>query len=843
LQALETKLGNVVIDDEEAPQGSKDPNQIPSLGLMSIPGGPPSSIEDPDNQTRKNLDAFAFLTQDFDTSDSDPTVTDDEDEHLSLEELAKAAKHVQKLLKRITKLQHTFDATHKTKAHGKKRVHRIYQRFCRSWEDHILPSQQTTPPPPPPPQGMPARYSYAQTEYDLKPAPGPPQHFGGLGNSARPPRPTLPPGPGFHLHRPPMPVDRMAPLTYSSPSSERSPAYLSCSAHPSAQNNHPAPDTNLRAKTPPNVSLGLPRSAPQSSPPSTSVMPHSRAPTEEILTPPGRDYDRSLYPLARRSILAENDGRPSTAYSSPSIDLDKALDVKPDSSSDAMDRDFEGLIDFDNLDLDLSSQAATEGNHEFRYFDFGFPQYQQHGFPGPDTFPPRTPMDLVGSNAIKTPASMLSHIHDIPPPPKPTAVTQSPAMMAQLDGQGATPASLMRIQPSPSSSDPVESQHLQDFQDDFGRDSVATDSSQFERPIQTHLAGSSYSFSGLDVRASQLFGNGGTWAEQVHLSEVHAEAPHGSSANTSQHASPMVSAIEPPFRATNQETKVSSSMTVVDEKVLTTPGFSISNGEKGDPRFASRAQKKNSNCSTLVSPALRPKISPSLKLLGSELSLSSSKLIPFLRLRFQPLIDGTDNTHADDPHALLSAASKSNHQNILDGTTIPDVIYPISLSKNLTSKRTSHKIVEQGRRNRINRALQELEALLPSPKFGGSVMQGLDPAASQHSKAAKVEGAVVYIRQLQQELSKMDRLIEANYVPTNATDQGESLPFTGQEQLQRARQEQRLQEETLPRRVLQSVEQPELHNGSQEQKSKETARGSCFACQRAHLTCGKPAFL
>lgn len=41
--------------------------------------------------------------------------------------------------------------------------------------------------------------------------------------------------------------------------------------------------------------------------------------------------------------------------------------------------------------------------------------------------------------------------------------------------------------------------------------------------------------------------------------------------------------------------------------------------------------------------------------------------------------------------------------------------YPEALSKNLNSKRTSHKIAEQGRRNRINTALQEMQSLLPTP--------------------------------------------------------------------------------------------------------------------------------
>lgn len=113
-----------------------------------------------------------------------------------------------------------------------------------------------------------------------------------------------------------------------------------------------------------------------------------------------------------------------------------------------------------------------------------------------------------------------------------------------------------------------------------------------------------------------------------------------------------------------------------------------------------------------------------------------------------------------DTHALL-LASKSNYQNILDGTTVPGVVYPTSLSTNLTSKRTSHKIAEQGRRNRINTALQEMQALLP---LSQQVKEGKSPetsAQSNNSKAAKVESAIGYIKELQKEVSDKDQLLAA----------------------------------------------------------------------------------
>lgn len=113
-------------------------------------------------------------------------------------------------------------------------------------------------------------------------------------------------------------------------------------------------------------------------------------------------------------------------------------------------------------------------------------------------------------------------------------------------------------------------------------------------------------------------------------------------------------------------------------------------------------------------------------------------------------------------------ASKSNYQNIIEGTHLPGVSYPEALSTNLTSKRTSHKIAEQGRRNRINNALQEIAQLLPpsTPLVSGSAgsnsngMNGtgvdlmLSGTAAQqsNSKASTVELAIDYIKGLQKEL-------------------------------------------------------------------------------------------
>lgn len=97
--------------------------------------------------------------------------------------------------------------------------------------------------------------------------------------------------------------------------------------------------------------------------------------------------------------------------------------------------------------------------------------------------------------------------------------------------------------------------------------------------------------------------------------------------------------------------------------------------------------------------------------------------------------------------SALILASKSNYQNLIEGTHLPGVTYPEALSENLTSKRTSHKIAEQGRRNRINTALQEIASLLP---HGSEASAAPGPQAS--SKASTVEAAIDYIKSLQTEL-------------------------------------------------------------------------------------------
>ena len=160
------------------------------------------------------------------------------------------------------------------------------------------------------------------------------------------------------------------------------------------------------------------------------------------------------------------------------------------------------------------------------------------------------------------------------------------------------------------------------------------------------------------------------------------------------------------------------------------------------PQLAPRNNRKRSSGSVHVSPALLPRISPNLK----------------------PLMPGTPGMSAEDTQRLLM--SKSNYQNILEGNTVPGVSYPSELSTNLTSKRTSHKIAEQGRRNRINSALQIMASLLPEPQ---KVVADEDAAEdkkdakqvnTQSSKASVVENAIVHMKSLQQENGDLRKELE-----------------------------------------------------------------------------------
>lgn len=156
----------------------------------------------------------------------------------------------------------------------------------------------------------------------------------------------------------------------------------------------------------------------------------------------------------------------------------------------------------------------------------------------------------------------------------------------------------------------------------------------------------------------------------------------------------------------------------------------------------------------------------------------------------------TDPLSADPSQDALYLASKSNYQHILDGTLPSGVSYPETLAENLSSKRTNHKLAEQGRRNRINTALKEIESLIPSEFI--QARQAKEPAATGTklgekekekasnqavSKASAVEMAIDYIKDLKKSLDETTARLAATEAklaasPTNLSDNKDGADAT-----------------------------------------------------------------
>lgn len=188
---------------------------------------------------------------------------------------------------------------------------------------------------------------------------------------------------------------------------------------------------------------------------------------------------------------------------------------------------------------------------------------------------------------------------------------------------------------------------------------------------------------------------------------------------------------------------------------VTSDGFSKPSKDSR-PGSGRGSKKRSGTTNGTISPALRPKISPSI----SPLVPSSGEF--FVHSRSPMLMkSGPGMSHLSAETSALYLASKSNYQNIIDGTHLPGVSYPEALAENLSSKRTSHKIAEQGRRNRINLALKEIEALLPPDIMSPTIKKEKEnesasksAAAQGASKASTVEMAIVHIKNLQTELEE-----------------------------------------------------------------------------------------
>lgn len=147
-----------------------------------------------------------------------------------------------------------------------------------------------------------------------------------------------------------------------------------------------------------------------------------------------------------------------------------------------------------------------------------------------------------------------------------------------------------------------------------------------------------------------------------------------------------------------------------------------------------------------ISPMIKPKVS---KTPNGSMNAKSPSISPRMTV---------SNPGSEDLSQVL--ASKSNYQNILEGRHNElGLQYPVQLSNDVTSKRTSHKIAEQGRRNRINRALSELAELISTD-------------IPSNSKASTVENAIEYIKKLQNELKSLKEQVNKD---ASNSDNGEMI--------------------------------------------------------------------
>ncbi|KAG9237628.1 hypothetical protein BJ875DRAFT_137433 [Amylocarpus encephaloides] len=312
------------------------------------------------------------------------------------------------------------------------------------------------------------------------------------------------------------------------------------------------------------------------------------------------------------------------------------------------------------------------------------------------------------------------HLSEMAPPPVPTpgSSTRSPYIPAQKEdprnqrlilGSPATPASLMRLTQSPQINEPDGTQSMD--VDDPEMDAFSLpEAANISKPQLTRLDTQS------DGQMTPTLSS--TGAKTPGFQPLPSPAFARPSSTVSANSSPQIDAMN-----------------------------GSTNGRKSNQ--AGARSKKRSSSSVLASPALLPRISPSIK----------------------PLISGSGKV--SDNTASLLLTSKSNYQNILEGNHLPGVSYPSELSTNLTSKRTSHKIAEQGRRNRINSALQEIATLLPRgtgkdscEEKSGDAGDGNDAAnakggaQSANSKASTVEQAIDYIKQLRADLADANKRAE-----------------------------------------------------------------------------------
>lgn len=330
------------------------------------------------------------------------------------------------------------------------------------------------------------------------------------------------------------------------------------------------------------------------------------------------------------------------------------------------------------------------------------------------------PMPATSTEGSEENASVSpENLTDMPPPPVPArrSNSKSPYIQAQnaASNQAPQPMSLSEERPQPHPATPASLMKLP--------------SSKGKKPQSTQQQGDTATENIESLELPESVSNRPLAPINTQIAaQFPGAVDHPASAGRSAtfHPSP-----SPNLRPASGTMSASASPSLG-------PGLTGPSARK-TPQLLSRNGRKRSTGSVHVSPALLPRISPNIK----------------------PLIPGTPTMSAEDTSRLLM--SKSNYQNILEGNTVPGVSYPSELSTNLTSKRTSHKIAEQGRRNRINSALQVMASLLPdqqkpTSEDGEDKKDGKAGNANANananapsSKASVVENAIVHMKNLQKE--------------------------------------------------------------------------------------------
>lgn len=344
------------------------------------------------------------------------------------------------------------------------------------------------------------------------------------------------------------------------------------------------------------------------------------------------------------------------------------------------------------------------------------------------------------------------------PPPRPGSTLAQPTSTGeqrgniyQTAGAAATPKSLLQRRGAPptagSQQSPASSQQISDLGglDDLALPEAARPPARAPAPINTEIA---------------------------------QAVDEGDTPRISARKTPKFDASSTPLSARPTSALPSPAVGPSPATAASTPAAMLKDSKDGK---GGRVSKKRGSVSQSASKNL-PRISPSIKPLLPE----GSKSLPNCRSVLRSLLINPGPLHSSTQALLL--ASKSNYQNILEGNHLPGVNYPDSLSSGLTSKRTSHKVAEQGRRNRINDALKEMQSLVPkpspatkaamkeveasnegSPDGGGEEDKGggegggskeESAAKSSNSKAATVELANEYIKKMQKDFAARDAEME-----------------------------------------------------------------------------------